>query len=156
MVWWVSGLGAMAIAAFLALYFGLWGAIAVSIGNPWRTVTRKKKKEESEAAPRIEQKIASKQAASKSPGLLGGALGESGSSLKFAFINAAAWVGIEWLRGWLFTGFGWNGLGVAFHDTLVLMQAADLVGVTGLAFMPVFMSAVVIQTACRLKQEARK
>ena len=153
-LWTVSGLGAMAVAAFLALYFGLWGAIAVSIGNPWRKRDRKVKTDEAKATSSIEAKIASKQAASKSGGLLAGALGESGRSLKFAFINAAAWVGIEWLRGWLFTGFGWNGLGIAFHDTPVLAQAADLVGVSGLAFMPVFMSAVVIQTGRRLKQEA--
>lgn len=152
-LWTVSGLGAMAIAAFLALYFGLWGTIAVGIGNPWRK--RKAAPGGKPAKPGgIEGKIAARQAAAASPGLLGGALGVSLQSLKFAFVNAAAWVGIEWLRGWLFTGFGWNGLGVAFHGTPVLAQAADLVGVTGLAFTPVFMSAVLVQTGRRLMAEA--
>ena len=103
-LWTVSGLGAMVVAAFLALYFGLWGAIAVSLGNPWRKVDRTKK-EQPAPKSKIEEKIANKQKASKSAGLLGGALAESTCSLKFAFINAAAWVGIEWLRGWVFTGF---------------------------------------------------
>lgn len=152
-LWTVSGLGAMVMAAFLALYFGLWGAIAVSVGNPWRKRTTGKSKG-SPRTSKIEEKIALKQSVQKSGGLLGGALGDSIRSLKFAFINAAAWVGVEWLRGWVFTGFAWNGLGVAFHDTPVLAQAADLVGVTGLAFMPVFMSAVLIQTGRRLATEA--
>src|SRR5690606_23926286 len=108
----------------------------------------------SEKEDGIQEKIARKQSAVKSGFLSGGALGDSMRSLKFAFINAAAWVGLEWLRGWVFTGFGWNGLGVAFHDTPVLAQAADLVGVAGLAFTPVFMSAVLIQTGRRLMAEA--
>ena len=33
--------------------------------------------------------------------------------LRGAFCHAAVWAGLEWLRGWLFTGFGWNGLGYA-------------------------------------------
>lgn len=152
-LWTVSGLGAMVMAAFLALYFGLWGAVAVSVGNPWRKRKTKETKEGESSTSKIQQKIDQKQSSQK-VGLLGGVLGESTRSLKFAFINAAAWVGFEWLRGWVFTGFGWNGLGVAFHDIPVLAQAADLVGVTGLAFMPVFMSAVIIQTASRLKSEA--
>ena len=153
-IWTVSGLGAMAMAAFLALYFGLWGVIAVSVGNPWRK-RETKRKEELETKSGIEAKIASKQAAAKLGGMMaGGALAPSFHSLRFALINAAAWVGIEWLRGWLFTGFGWNGLGVAFHNTPILAQAADLVGVTGLSFMPVFMSAVLIQTGKRLMAEA--
>jgi apolipoprotein N-acyltransferase len=150
-LWTVSGLGALVMAAFLALYFGLWGAIAASVGNPWRK--RGSHKGTGSSASMIEQKIEQKQATQKNSGLLGGVLGESTRSLRFAMINAAAWVGVEWLRGWVFTGFGWNGLGVAFHDTPVLAQAADLVGVTGLAFLPVFMSAVIVQTVSRLKGE---
>ncbi len=151
-LWTVSGLGAVAIAAFLALYFGLWGAIAVSLGNPWR---KRRSNKNLSAGSSIQQKIAQKEAEGEKTGLLGGVLDESTRSLRFAFINAAAWVGLEWLRGWLFTGFGWNGLGVAFYKTPVLAQAADLVGVTGLAFTPVFFSAVVVQTARRLMLEAK-
>ena len=163
-LWTVSGLGAMAMAAFLALYFGAWGAIAVSLGNPWRKPKDKSNKvnktgqSEQQAASSLQQKIDQKTSQQQKPrvgfNLFNGALEDSLRSLKFAFINAAAWVGLEWLRGWVFTGFSWNGLGVAFHETPVLAQAADLVGITGLAFLPVLMSAVLIQTAVRLKAEA--
>jgi len=71
-----------------------------------------------------------------------------------AFTHATVWAGLEWLRGWLFTGFGWNGLGVAFHDTLVISQAADLLGVTGLSLMLVFFQCVLVQVAHRLKKTA--
>lgn len=153
-LWTVSGLGAIALGAFLALYFGLWGMIAVSVGNPWKKRDLKSTKA-GEGAGNIQKAIDKKLAGRNKSGLLGGALTDSMSSLKFASINAAAWVGLEWLRGWVFTGFGWNGLGVAFHDTPVLAQGAELVGVTGLAFTPVFFGAVLIQTGRRLMHEAK-
>lgn len=59
-------------------------------------------------------------------------------SLRCAFLAAGAWVACEWLRSTtVFTGFGWNGLGVALHQNRVLIQCADLVGVMGLSFLPV-------------------
>jgi apolipoprotein N-acyltransferase len=64
------------------------------------------------------------------------------SPLRQAFCQAAVWAGLEWLRGWLFTGFGWNGLGVSFHDTPVMAQGADLLGVAGLSLMLVFVQSV--------------
>lgn len=152
-LWTVSGLGAIAIAVFLAFYFGIWGAFAVSVGNPWRV--REKSRQADDGVSAIQRKIEKKQQATKGVGRVGGALGDSMRSLRFAMINAAAWVGLEWLRGWLFTGFGWNGLGVAFYNTPVLAQGADLVGVTGLAFLPVLMGAVIVQTGCRLMSEAK-
>ena len=38
----------------------------------------------------------------------------NGRNLVVALLAAAAWVAVEWLRGTLFSGFGWNALGVAF------------------------------------------
>ena len=62
-------------------------------------------------------------------------------SLVCSFLAAGAWVACEWLRSTtVFTGFGWNGLGVAFHRNVVLMQGADTVGVMGLSFLPVFVA----------------
>ena len=156
-LWTVSGIGAVAMAAFLATYFGIWGAISVSLGNPWKSRNRKGKIDaESQGQNNIQKAINRKLAGKKNSGLLGGALTDSLLSLKFAMINAAAWVAVEWLRSVLFTGFAWNGLGVAFHQTPVLAQASDLIGVTGLAFVPVFFSAVVVQTGRRLMREARE
>jgi apolipoprotein N-acyltransferase len=68
-----------------------------------------------------------------------------GAVLRSAFCQAAVWAGLEWLRGWLFTGFAWNGLGVAFHDTRVMAQGADMLGVTGLSLFIVFFQAVLVR-----------
>lgn len=72
-------------------------------------------------------------------------------SLSRAFLAAAAWTGCEWLRGVIiFGGFGWDGLGVALHQNRVLIQAADLVGVTGLSFLPVFICCTAWNTLTRV------
>jgi apolipoprotein N-acyltransferase len=70
-----------------------------------------------------------------------------GASLRVAFCLGAVWAGLEWLRGWLFTGFGWNPLGVAFHETRIMAQGADVLGVLGLSLLVVFFQAVLLQTA---------
>lgn len=118
----VSWLAPILLAAYLALFFGVFGAFAAKIGNPWN-----RSEEISESPLRC---------------------------LFTAFTHATFWAGLEFLRGWLFTGFGWNGLGVAFHDTLVISQAADLLGVTGLSLMLVFFQCILVQVVHRLKKTA--
>ena len=111
-----ESLGALAVvglSAFLALYFALWSWFCARI-----------------AAPRPFQLSRS------------GAWNSNRESVRSAVLAAAAWVGCEWLRGWIFTGFGWNGLGVALHRNTTLVQMADTVGVTGLSFLPVLIACV--------------
>ena len=119
----VSLLGVVVLPLYLGLYWGLFGAFAATLGNPWR-------------GPEKE--------------------GWSGCarSLRLAFSHGAVWAGLEWLRGWLFTGFGWNGLGVAFHETRPIAQAADLLGVAGLSMLLVFFQAVLVQAARRMMGSA--
>ncbi len=71
-----------------------------------------------------------------------------------AFTHATVWAGLELARGWVFTGFGWNGLGIAFHETLAMSQAADLLGVAGLSLMLVFFQCVLVQVGRRLAKTA--
>lgn len=72
-------------------------------------------------------------------------------SISCAFIAAAAWSGLEWLRSYFpFSGFGWNGLGVALHQNAVLIQIADVVGVMGLSFLPVFVACTAWNTVSRM------
>ncbi len=73
-----------------------------------------------------------------------------GKCLQTAFVQAALWSGLEWLRGWMFTGFSWNPLGVAFHEVHLISQAADLLGVGGLSLMLVFVQAVLLEIGCAI------
>jgi apolipoprotein N-acyltransferase len=76
-------------------------------------------------------------------------------NLLTAFLAAVAWVTHEWIRGWLFTGFGWNGLGVALHSTWPLIQIAELSGMAGLSFVVVFANLIAVTTPMRLFLEAK-
>jgi apolipoprotein N-acyltransferase len=76
-------------------------------------------------------------------------------NLLTAFLAAVAWVTHEWIRGWLFTGFGWNGLGVALHSTWPLIQIAELSGLAGLSFVIVFANVIAVTTPIRLFLEAK-
>lgn len=122
----VTGPAYLVLAIYLALFFGFFGLFASSVGNPFRG--------ERKARSRVEL---------------------MGRSLAFAAVNAGLWCGLEWLRGLLLTGFGWNGLGVTFHNRLPLAQGAELVGVVGLAFLPIFMAAVAVQVGMRLVGSVR-
>ena len=80
---------------------------------------------------------------------------KSTNNLRLAFVLAAAWTTVEWLRGWVFSGFGWNNLGVALHDYWPLIQITELTGVAGLSFLVAFANVIVLTTAYRLVVEAR-
>ena len=54
---------------------------------------------------------------------------------------------LEWVRGWLIPGFGWNNLGVALYGN-PLAQWAEYAGVTALAFLPAVFS-VWLWRVCR-------
>jgi len=74
-------------------------------------------------------------------------------NLWIAFLCATAWVGPEWVRGWMFGGFGWNALGVALHNNLALIQIADITGVWGLSFVVAFVNLIAVVTVRRLLGE---
>jgi apolipoprotein N-acyltransferase len=78
----------------------------------------------------------------------------SGRNLLIAFLAASAWVAQEWVRGWLFGGFGWNGLGVALHQNIAVIQVADIAGLPGLSFLVCFANVIAIITVRRFVAEA--
>jgi apolipoprotein N-acyltransferase len=80
---------------------------------------------------------------------------KSTNNLRLALLLAAAWTTLEWLRGWVFSGFGWNGLGVALHENWPLIQIAELTGVAGVSFIVAFANVIILTTAYRLILEAR-
>lgn len=117
--------GVALLPPFLALYFGCWSCFVVMIIRPLFLKTGFEGKE-----------------------CLGGSLGA-------VFMSGAAWVGSEWLRGTLFTGFGWNSYGVAFYQQLPLIQIADITGVAGLSFLGLMTSCMMALTIERYRSGRR-
>lgn len=62
----------------------------------------------------------------------------------------AAWVGLDWLRGWLFSGFPWMDPGYALWQHPALIQVADLFGHHGITYLIVLINTLV---ALLLRQE---
>jgi apolipoprotein N-acyltransferase len=59
-------------------------------------------------------------------------------------------VTLEWVRGTIiFGGFGWNGLGVSQHQTLPLIQLAEVTGVYGLSAVVCFVTFAIYFTVRR-------
>lgn len=79
----------------------------------------------------------------------------SWNNLRVGLLAAAGWVTLEFLRGHVFTGFGWNSLGVSLHANIPLLQLASLTGVGGLSFLAVLSSVIAVATLRRLALEAR-
>lgn len=75
-------------------------------------------------------------------------------NLRLAIRGAAAWAGLEWLRGALFTGFGWNSFGVALWKNTALIQIADFSGVAGISFLIVLVNLILVITVRRIMFEA--
>lgn len=53
-------------------------------------------------------------------------------------VLAAAWTFMEWMRGWMFTGFPWNLVGAVWVEELPVLQMAAWVGVYGLSLLTVY------------------
>jgi apolipoprotein N-acyltransferase len=56
-------------------------------------------------------------------------------------VFAAAWGGMEWLRGLLFTGFHWNPLGSAWAAVTPVLQIVSVIGTFGLGLVTVAAAA---------------
>jgi apolipoprotein N-acyltransferase len=67
--------------------------------------------------------------------------------LCWTIIGAAAWVALELLRGWLFTGFPWSLLGVSQYKLVPLIQIAAVTGVYGVSFLVVWFSLALYSAA---------
>ena len=67
-------------------------------------------------------------------GFLTGLIGRQSSSWQLLAVLPALWVGVEWLRGWLFSGFPWLSLGYGQIDG-PLAAWAPVTGVHGLSLI---------------------
>src|SRR5262252_2740126 len=141
----VTVLGWFVLEFYMAIYFAIWAWLC-------HLVRPRARKTQSRTASKWRQMLAQARSTSPPPQ---SPWTKSTSNLRLAFILAAAWTTLEWLRGWVFSGFGWNGLGVALHDTWPLIQISEITGVAGLSFLVAFVNVIVLTTAYRLIEEAR-
>lgn len=65
-------------------------------------------------------------------------------------IDPLLWVGLEWVRGWLFSGFAWNFLGVSQAGNLPIIQVASLAGVYGVSLLVVWGNGALTSLAERM------
>ncbi len=81
---------------------------------------------------------------------------DAASSLRHLGIGALGacfMVALEWTRGWFLTGFGWDGLGVALHRNLAMIQVAELTGVLGLTWLVTFANVMAVVIVRRISAE---
>ena len=134
--------GWFVLAFYMAIYFSIW-AWFCGLLQP----REKRRESRSTKWDRMLAQARSGAAPSQSRWI------KSTNNLLLAFLVAAAWVTQEWFRGWVFCGFGWNGLGVALHGNWPLIQIAEFTGVAGLSFMVAFANVIAVTTVRRLVLE---
>ncbi len=66
------------------------------------------------------------------------------------------WAGVEWLRGWLFTGFAWNYLGTALVPIPDFLAPARVGGVYLVSALVVLVNGVFATLACRVVAQMRR
>jgi apolipoprotein N-acyltransferase len=66
---------------------------------------------------------------------------------RWTLTGAAAWVALELLRGWLFSGFPWSLLGASQYQLVPLIQIAACTGVYGVSFLVVWFSLAICSAA---------
>ncbi len=117
-------LGWLALAGYVALYFGAWVALAAP----------------SETLARLNPQLALAPAWPRDSW--------TGRTL-WALGGAAAWVALEMVRAWLFGGFPWSFLGASQYQFVPLIQVAAVTGVYGVSFLVVWFS-LSLYSAARL------
>lgn len=70
--------------------------------------------------------------------------------------TAALWVGLEYLRTYLFTGFPWNLLGYTQYRNLSVIQIASITGVYGVSFLLVLANTAVALACLHFRSGGRR
>ncbi|MBR0458094.1 MAG: apolipoprotein N-acyltransferase [Victivallales bacterium] len=71
----------------------------------------------------------------------------------FCLFAVLLWIGLEWLRSWIFTGFPWDQLGVSQYRNLRVIQIAEWTGVYGVSFFLVLFNGIL---ACEVSRQIRQ
>ncbi len=135
--------GLIAVGFYMAVYFALWGWLA-GLVRPRPPLPEPERGPHAWPPPRPNDSPEA-----RSPWL------SSLRNLGLAFVLACGWTALEWVRGWMFSGWGWNGLGVAVHGVLPLIQIAEFTGVVGLSFVVAFANVIVVVTVRRFIAETK-
>jgi apolipoprotein N-acyltransferase len=69
---------------------------------------------------------------------------------------ATLWVGLEYLRTFLLTGFPWNLLGYTQYRSLSIIQIASITGVYGVSFVLVLVNAAAALACLHVRRSARQ
>lgn len=64
---------------------------------------------------------------------------------------AALWVGLDWLRAWLFSGFPWMDLGYGLAELSTIIQISDITGHYGVTFLVVLCNILFFQCISRYR-----
>ena len=78
------------------------------------------------------------------------------SNVGLVVVLSLLWVGFEYLRSRLFTGFPWNTLGVSQYRNLAVIQVAEWGGVYAVSFVMMMMNAGIGLTILHLAQGWRR
>ena len=70
-----------------------------------------------------------------------------GNRVRWTLAGAAAWVALEWFRGWFLSGFPWSFLGASQYKLVPLIQIAAATGVYGVSFLVVWFSLALYSAA---------
>ena len=143
-IWVVTEPGWVVLGFYMACYVALWSVFVAMVARPW-----------SVPAPAGARPPRRPTLVDPAPALAASPLLRSRWNLWFAFLGASAWVAVEWVRGWMFSGFGWNDIGVGLHSNLPFIQIAEWTGVGGLSFLAVFVNVIFVATVRRFALEVR-
>ncbi len=127
----------LALAAYCALYTGVFAGLVAA----WSARFRRQAAARGDAADDDE--------APQSDHPQGGV----GWGIAIMLLAALWWAGLEYVRGILFSGFPWNGLGVSQYRNLPIAQLASLGGVP---FVSAFLVFVATGLAITLERIARR
>lgn len=75
-----------------------------------------------------------------------------GSAFALLLVAPLAWVGLEWLRGHIFTGVPWLPLGMGLYGATPLLQSAEFWGTGGLCLMVVLVNALLALAVAHLME----
>lgn len=142
----VTGLGWFLLEFYMAIYFALWGWFCGLLRPPEKP---RDAVNEDSANPPAPRKFVWPPPRPNESGEVRPPWMNSGHNLRVAFILAAVWVTLEWLRSLVFSGWGWNGLGVALHDYWPIIQIAEYTGVAGLSFLVAFANVIAVASVKR-------